>query len=91
MRHKALKKIVFGYCEETCPDVDNHFDSLIDELTVLVGGEDDDLVINLTHLVDLCRELVKADGTIKLRDAMYVMAGDMQDLEVALEEARNGD
>lgn len=91
MEHRQLKKIVFGYADETCPAVDAHFDNLIDELSIMCGGEDDDLIVNLTQAVDVCRELVKADGTIRLRDAMFVMAGDMQDLEVALEEARHGD
>lgn len=91
MRHRELKKVVFSYADETCPAVDAHFDSLIDELTVLCGGEDDDLIINITQVVDVCRELVKADGTIRLRDAMFCMAGDMQDLEVQLAEATHGD
>lgn len=88
MKDKKLKKIVFSYASETCPTVDSWFDYLIDELVEHCG---EDSAEAITQMVDECREKVKADGTILLRNAMYDMAADMVDLEDRLESVTNGD
>lgn len=92
MTDKAVKKLAFSYAGETCPAVDSWFDYLTDELVEMFGCDDDDTIALITELVDDCRERVKADGTIVLRDAMYSMACDMISLEnrVSEAEARNG-
>ncbi|MEG0160894.1 MAG: hypothetical protein RR877_10350 [Aurantimicrobium sp.] len=92
MTDKAIRKLAFSYAGETCPAVDSWFDYLTDELVEKFGGEDEDTIALITERVDDCRERVKADGTILLRDAMYSMAVDMISLEhrATEAEARNG-
>lgn len=88
MSRKDLRKITFRYEPETCPTVDSWFDWLIDELVAHFGDEDAEVI---TSMVDDARTRVKADGTVKLREAMIDMAEHMQDLERRLEEATSGD
>ncbi|WQZ00930.1 hypothetical protein [Stenotrophomonas phage StenR_269] len=91
MKDKKLKKIVFSYASETCPTVDSWFDYLIDELVEYCG---EDSAESITQMVDECREKVKADGTILLRDAMYAMAADMADVQDEVDRLKsviNGD
>ncbi len=92
MTDKAIRKLAFSYASETCPAVDSWFDYLIDELVEKFGNDNEDVVEWITERVDDCRERVKADGTILLRDAMYSMACDMISLEnrATEAEARNG-
>lgn len=88
MSRKDLRKITYSYEPETCPVVDSWFDWLIDELIEYIGESEAEA---LTKMVDDTRERVKADGTVKLREAMIDMAEHMQDLERRLEEATSGD
>lgn len=89
MTDKAVKKLAFSYASETCPAVDSWFDYLTDELVEHFGEAE---AAFITERVDDCRERVKADGTILLRDAMYSMACDIISLEhrATEAEARNG-
>lgn len=86
MPDKAIRKIAFSYAPETCPAVDLHVDETIDSLIEFFGDEYAEYV---TSRLDELRELVKADGTILLREALISAIVDYEEKIADME--RNGD
>jgi len=76
---------VFGYCRETCPDVDGAFYETLDSLKDIVSEDDH---IHLAWLMDSLLAKVKVVGTEKLRDALRACVSDKNDAEGERDELR---
>ncbi len=83
MDNKQIRKIAFSYTPETCPAVDQHIDDAIDNLITLFG---DDYAEAITDVMDDLREMIKADGTIPLREGMISVIVDYEERLAAAEK-----
>lgn len=86
MNNKQIRRIAFSYTPETCPAVDLHIDETVDSFIEYFG---DEYAEYITSRLDELRELIKADGTILLREGMISAIVDYEERIERME--RDGD
>jgi len=83
--HRQLMREVFGYCAETCPEVEAAFHEAITDIEPLLDALQAGQVIKV---LDRLLERVKDVGTLKLRDALTSAVSDKSRLEDELEDSK---
>ena len=84
--HRQLMREVFGYCGETCPQVEAAFQEAFMEIEPLLEPAQAGQV---SKILDRLLERVKDVGTLRLRDALTSADTDKSQLENELEDAKD--
>lgn len=74
----SLRREVFGYCPETCPDVEAAFDDMLTDITDAIAPS---RLKDVEKIIESTCERVKEVGTIRLRTALEQAVSDKQDIE----------
>jgi predicted nuclease with TOPRIM domain len=76
--NRELEREVFGYCAETCPQVEGAFADVWDDLKPLIAPTLQD---EAERMFDGLLDKVKEVGTEKLREALRRAVDDKRDVE----------